>query len=150
MKMLFFVFITFFIVLQLAIRFAPADRADWHKFDRQVQTGDGGIHITAEQGGALAMRIADDPDVLEKLTEIALKTPRTRIFAGSVDEGMITFETRSAFWGFPDYTTVKLLPESLVKGMDGQTLLIHARLRFGKKDFGVNKRRVNGWMKALE
>ncbi len=49
--------------------------------------------------------------------------------------------TRSAVWGFPDYTTVEQ--------RDGK-LMIYARSRFGSSDLGVNGKRVAGWLDALK
>jgi hypothetical protein len=48
-----------------------------------------------------------DRAALARLDEIALATPRTTRLAGSPDEGRITWITRSALWGFPDYTTAQ-------------------------------------------
>ncbi|WP_243614316.1 DUF1499 domain-containing protein [Shimia aestuarii] len=53
---------------------------------------------------------------------------------------MITYITRSRMIGFPDYTTVL---------QAGEELLIHARSRFGRRDFGVNAVRVERWIDAL-
>ena len=55
-------------------------------------------------------------------------------------EVMITYVTRSRLIGFPDYTTVE--------AKDGM-VTVFARLRFGRSDLGVNRRRVEGWIKAL-
>jgi uncharacterized protein (DUF1499 family) len=57
-----------------------------------------------------------------------------------VGEGRITYITRTKIIGFPDYTTVQ---------QDGDVLRIHGRLRFGRKDFGVNKARVDGWLAQM-
>ena len=54
---------------------------------------------------------------------------------------MLTYITRSAAIGFPDYTTAR---------QDGDQLVIWARQRFGRSDFGVNRRRVDGWLDALQ
>jgi uncharacterized protein (DUF1499 family) len=73
---------------------------------------------------------------------VALATPRTRLLAGSVATGKLTYVTRSRLFGFPDYTTVSLLlPE------DGGPTYLHmfARLRFGLDDLGVNGARVRDW-----
>ena len=48
---------------------------------------------------------------------------------------------RSRVFGFPDYTTVQ---------QDGDTLRIYGRLRFGRRDFDVNRTRVDGWLAALQ
>ena len=47
------------------------------------------------------------PEEFERLHAIILETRRTRVFAGSVDERMVTYVTRSLVFGFPDYTTVE-------------------------------------------
>ncbi|MEE2946157.1 MAG: DUF1499 domain-containing protein [Pseudomonadota bacterium] len=76
----------------------------------------------------------------EELHEVILREPRTIVLAGSPDEGRTTYVTRSAFWGFPDYTTV------VAKKNQSH---IHARLRFGKSDLGVNSARVERWLSHL-
>jgi uncharacterized protein (DUF1499 family) len=80
-------------------------------------------------------------DGLARLDVVARDTTRTLVLAGSVEEGMITYVTRSAVIGFPDYTTVQ---------QDGDQLKVYARLRFGRSDFGVNHARVNRWLDALQ
>jgi uncharacterized protein (DUF1499 family) len=79
--------------------------------------------------------------MLARLAAIAEATPRTRLLAGSVASGRITWITRSAVFGFPDYTTAGLAA--------GPKLCLHARLRFGRDDFGVNEARLRRWIDAL-
>lgn len=69
-----------------------------------------------------------------------MTTPRTLRLAGSVAEGRITWETRSLFWGFPDYATAEVRPDGLYN---------YARLRFGSSDFGVNAARLQDWLSRL-
>jgi len=89
-----------------------------------------------------AIRIIDaGADGLVRLDAVALATPRTARLFGSVAEGMVTYVTRSVVMGFPDYTTVR---------QDGDTLTIYARSRFGRSDLGVNRKRVQGWIDALQ
>ena len=71
---------------------------------------------------------------------IALATPRTLVLEGSVEDGMITYITRTRVFGFPDYTTVT---------QKDKTLKFHARLRFGMKDMGVNAARGDAWIAEL-
>lgn len=115
------------------IRLAPSDPADWH-VDPMV---------TADQdlAGGVRRRIDGDEAVLAMLDRIILATPRTELLAGSVDEGRLTYVTRSQWMGFPDYTTVQQSDDSIE---------IFARLRFGQSDMGVNKARVDGWLDQLE
>ncbi len=117
----------------LYVRLAPSDPARWHKAPPDLPVGDSaGLNsFVAVRGG--------DREILERLIQIAEATPRTERLAGSVDEGMITLITLSRLWGFPDYTTIRL---------QGQTLTVYGRARFGQGDMGVNRARVGGWLAA--
>lgn len=134
-------FLTFLFALVVGfaayVRLAPSDPARWHRLPEVTGPGD-----TATEGSFKAVRRITAPpeDVLEALKAKALSTPRTVLLEGSVDQGMMTFMTRSALWGFPDYTTVAVRDDRLV---------IYARLRFGKGDMGVNKARVQDWLGAV-
>lgn len=99
------------------------------------------------RGGALFAQDykADAATVLSAVEKIALATPRTKKIAGDVNDGIITFVTRSLFFGFPDYTTVRAVSQG-----QGTRLLFMGRLRFGRSDFGVNEARIRGWLKVLE
>ncbi len=79
------------------------------------------------------------PIASKKIHDIAQQTPRTTVLRGSVESGRITYVTRTKLIGFPDYTTVQL--------EDG-TLMVHARLRFGRSDFGVNRARAERWIEG--
>ncbi|WP_095589347.1 DUF1499 domain-containing protein [Actibacterium ureilyticum] len=131
------------VALQLLVRLAPVDPARWH----QPIAGLSAPGTQRLDGGARHLTPPMDrtPDaLLATLDRIARDTPRTRVIAGSVAEGRITYETRSAFWGFPDYTTVE------ARGDDGAAqLALFARLRFGKSDLGVNAARIDRWTAAL-
>lgn len=111
------------------IRLAPSDPARWHiapqvEADKDLK---GGVMRVVETG----------PDGLARLDALAQVTRRTSVLAGSVDDGMITYVTRTKVIGFPDYTTAQ---------QDGDTLRIYGRLRFGGSDFGVNKARIDAWL----
>lgn len=119
------------------VRLAPTDVARWHQLDQIAVPGD----QLAPGGFTAARRVTADPaQVLAALDAIALATPRTRPIAGSVAEGMVTYQTRSLIWGFPDHTTV---------AVQGDLLVIHARLTFGQSDMGVNRARVRDWLDQL-
>lgn len=128
------VFIVGFLFLFAAyVRLAPADAATWHQ------------PIIAKvnmdlPGGAIRVRSAG-PDALAQVDAALRALPRTYPIAGSIDEGRVTYITRSALWGFPDYTTVE--------HSDG-TLKMHARLRFGRSDLGVNAARLDAVLATIE
>lgn len=121
-----------YVVIGLTVRTAPSDPARWHVAP---------VGETRDMKTGVVRVVETGPTGLARLHEIARDTPRTYVLAGSVREGMITYITRSKGMGFPDYTTVL---------QDGDTLRIFARLRFGRKDFGVNKARVEGWLEDLQ
>ena len=117
----------------LWVRLAPSDPARWH-----VSAGDAGNRDFA---GAAIRTVAAGPGDMARLDRIIRATPRTTHLAGSPEEGMVTYVTRSRLWGFPDYTTIEARPGQIV---------IHGRLRFGASDMGVNRARLEGWMAAYE
>ncbi len=122
------------------VRLAPSDPARWHVSPMaegpwdEVQPGTGAATLRLSLG-----RGAPE-DLLARLDAVAMATPRTRRLAGSVAEGRITWITRSALWGFPDYTTAEVRPDGLY---------VHARLRFGSEDMGVNAARLRDWLSRL-
>lgn len=126
------------------VRLAPVTVGDWHADLAAAFAADTRWDtVVAEEGGAL-LRLTPHrgapADLLARLDAVALATPRTRRLAGSVEEGRITWETRSALWGFPDYTTAEARPDGLY---------VHARLRFGRSDLGVNAKRLAAWLAQL-
>ena len=148
-------FIAFVLIALLGlmayVRLAPSDPAIWHidlEQDRPaVMTytlfPPGSDVVRPLTGGAYADLFSSAEtakDMLEKLDAIAMATPRTTRLAGSVQDGRITWVTRSALWGFPDYTTAQIT-------LAGLTL--YARLRFGREDFGVNAKRLSDWLSRL-
>ncbi len=127
------------------IRLAPSNREAWHT-DAMQATPQVGHFVVRPEGGDLASPVySDSPvDLLTRFDAVATADPRTSRFAGSPEEGRITYISRSRIIGFPDYTTVQATP---VEG--GTALVIHARLRFGQSDLGVNAARVTRWLDAL-
>ncbi|MEX1233805.1 MAG: DUF1499 domain-containing protein [Roseovarius sp.] len=111
------------------IRLAPDDVARWHVLPDTVEDRD--------LAGGVMRRVSGD---LVALDAIIRAEPRTRVLAGSVEAGMVSYVTRSRVFGFPDYTTV---------AQRGDMLWVHARLRYGASDMGVNKARVERWLAAL-
>lgn len=120
------------VALAVYARALSSDPADWHVMPKAPQD-------ISEAGGAIRTVEATE-DGLARLDAIIRATPRTTVLAGSVEEGMITYITRSALFGFPDYTTVR---------QDGSQITLYGRLRIGKSDLGVNAKRIDGWLALL-
>ena len=121
------------IAFGIYVRLAPADVQKWHHMPDEVVRAD-------FQGGAIRVVQPASLDDLKVLDEIVLSDPRTQILAGDVQEGMITYVSRSKLWGFPDYTTVHLNHDQLE---------IYGRLRFGRSDLGVNAARIDNWLRLF-
>jgi hypothetical protein len=136
------------IVVGLAyVRFAPLDPAvgniDPLTFERTTK---GGWIVRPEGGDAPSPVVPGTPaDVLAALDRIALATARTSLFAGSVQAGQVTYVTRSLLMGYPDFTTITVLPAP-----DGGSLpVLVGQQRFGDGDMGVNQARIDGWLAQL-
>ena len=121
-----------FVGLMAYIRLAPSDPARWHVMPDQVQD-------ETLPGGAMRV-IPGDEERFAELAAIMEATPRTQHLAGTVEEGMVTYITRSLVFGFPDYTTARL---------QGDQIEIYSRLRFGQSDMGVNAARLESWLAQL-
>lgn len=132
MKLIFGLIVLGVIVGAGYVRLAPSDVARWHQMPKAVTDQD----LT---GGAMRAIAADDT-TFARLDAIIRDTPRTHVLAGALNEGMITYVTRSAVFGFPDYTTLRRADDQLE---------IYGRLRFGKSDLGVNAARIDGWLMRL-
>lgn len=113
----------------LYIRLAPSDAARWHVL--------GNVPGDKDFAGGVMRLVAAGPDALETLDAFIKATDRTEVLAGSVEQGMITYVTRSKWIGFPDYTTLRQTDNGLA---------IYGRLRFGRSDLGVNRKRVENWL----
>ena len=82
--------------------------------------------------------------LLSRLDQAALASPRTTRLAGTPQSGRITWVTRTALIGYPDYTTAEA-----TQTPTGTRLDIYARQRFGGSDFGVNTARLQAWLKGM-
>ncbi|WP_234423743.1 DUF1499 domain-containing protein [Tateyamaria sp. Alg231-49] len=93
------------------------------------------IEATADATFAIgAIRVlAADTARFEKTDNVMRALPRTQLLAGSLEDGLVTYVTRSQLWGFPDYTTVQF---------ENGTLKLFGRSRFGRSDLGVNAARL--------
>lgn len=130
--------------VQSLIRLAPSDPAVWHVDPALVVVPETPNHwLLRADGDAPPLLLPLPPDqAAARLEAVALATPRTERLAGQ--GAHVTYITRSRFWGFPDYTSVKIAAVPT-----GSALVIFARARFGSSDLGVNRKRVEGWIAQL-
>lgn len=124
------------------VRLAPVDPERWHLDTTSAEPGDRGAANSFQ-----AVRTLDrsPAEVLAEADRVILGTPRTRRIAGSLQDGKVTYETRSLIWGFPDYTTVWTEDGAARPPVIG----LYGRARFGASDMGVNKARIEGWLDRL-
>lgn len=114
------------------IRLAPSDPAVWH--------ADPIVSADQDLANGVRRRVDGGQPLMAALHRIILETPRTEVLDGSLEDGKVTYITRSRIMGFPDYTTVKFETDHLE---------LWARARFGYSDVGVNKARVEDWLAQL-
>ena len=131
------------------IRLAPSDPAVWHVSPvTAVAVGQGACLdniVTQMNGARVACQSPDTAEaLLSRLDQTALASPRTTRLAGTPQSGRITWVTRTALIGYPDYTTAEA-----TQTPTGTRLDIYARQRFGGSDFGVNTARLQAWLKDM-
>ena len=132
------------VALMVYVRLAPIKGDVWHKID--LPQGPAG-EATGVGSHTVLRDVINATAALRQMDEIILATPRTTRVAGDVNDGKITYITRTQRVGFPDYTTV----EAQVRdGADMQTLAMYGRLRFGQSDLGVNRARITGWLAQFD
>ncbi len=134
------------VAAMLYVRLTPVDARAYAVDPETVKTPGFSGHVLLRPGGDIEpVTYAMSSETLAaRLEAIILATPRTERIAGALEDGMATYVTRSALWGFPDVATVKIIE---VEG--GSALRIFSRLRYGSMDMGVNRARVEGWLSQL-
>lgn len=134
-----------FVALLGYVRFAPTTAYvpffQPHGFDKPAgdyPRASGFVAVRNVEGNAA--------ELVAKLEQIILATPRTHMIAAQKSGPGRVYQTRSLVFGFPDYTEVSV--QSSSDGA-GELLVINGNLRFGKSDLGVNSARIRGWLAEL-
>lgn len=87
-----------------------------------------------------------EPAALSALIDrVVAGEPRTELVAESAAIDQLTYVQRSETLGLPDVIRVQVVA---VQG--GASAILHSRSRYGLWDFGVNKKRLQRWLKDLE
>ena len=71
--------------------------------------------------------------------------PRVELLAGNSESWQYDYIARSARFRFPDIITVRFIPISSSRS----TLAIYSRSIYGRSDFGVNRERIEAWLRLL-
>ena len=131
------------------IRLAGDDPATWHKDPMEgARTGKPNDRLIGPMPGADAPAPvwAATPEALMQAADAAFRAmPRTMLLAGDVAAGHATYVQRSATMAFPDYISVRA-----VAAEGGATLAIWSRSRYGHSDLGVNAKRLDAWIAAID
>ena len=81
----------------------------------------------------------------ERWREVVAVQPRVELLAEDEEGRQFDYVQRSVRFRFPDLITVRFISVSFSKS----TLAIYSRSVYGKSDFGVNRERIDGWLKTL-
>jgi len=81
----------------------------------------------------------------EIVSRVAQDEPRTVLIAPSSCAGETRYLVRSPILRFPDLVDVRVI----ARGEHASTLAIYSRSRVGRYDFGVNRRRVERWLRRV-
>jgi uncharacterized protein (DUF1499 family) len=78
---------------------------------------------------------------------MAMIAKQPRVTRTGADDTALQYDfvQRSRFFRFPDLITVRFIP----LGENRSTLAVYSRSRYGREDFGVNRKRVEAWLAAL-
>ena len=81
----------------------------------------------------------------QKWFALAERQPRTELVDSDQQNERYTFRVRTAVIHFPDDVTVQFI------ALDDRrsTLAIYSRSHYGYSDFGVNRRRIESWLRQL-
>ena len=123
------------LIVRFYVRHAPHAAGEYHSRDSAYhQAGN-----YKEDGGFEAVRLLSEPgrEALDRIMRVIDETTRTQLLDGGLEEGHVSYITRSPFWGFPDTTNIWI---------EGDRLHMRGHLRFGRSDLGVNQRRVSHWL----
>jgi uncharacterized protein (DUF1499 family) len=77
---------------------------------------------------------------------VAAGQQRTYPAALYADQDQAHYVVRSAAFNFPDLVTAQVRPD----GPDGSDLILYSRSVYGESDLGVNRKRVQAWIGALD
>lgn len=87
------------------------------------------------------------PDfLLDNVRQIALSAPRTKEVADRPTPTQTVFVEKSKVFRFPDLIDVMTVPV----GENQSALAIYSRAQIGIRDFGVNRKRIEGWLSKLQ
>lgn len=85
-------------------------------------------------------------EIASRLKGVILAEPRIDWREEAAGGLRLEVVQRSRVFRFPDTVTIEILPLDAARS----TLAIYSRSRYGRRDFGVNRDRVESWLARLE
>lgn len=129
------------IAAAIYVRMAPVDAAQWHVDPEEVTPP--ASRNFALLAGAEAIAIDAPAFAVAGRLQAVAEAEGAQVIAGNLGEGHVTYVVRSRIMGYPDFVSLRLVPED-----DTTRLHIFSRSRYGESDLGVNTARVQRWLTA--
>ena len=87
----------------------------------------------------------DPAAVYAAIKAVALDQPRVQLLSDDPTRRKLELVQRTRIVRFPDFVSIEVVP---AEGQ-GSTILVYSRAKFGIRDFGVNRRRIDRWLALL-
>ena len=84
-------------------------------------------------------------ELRERWHEVIASQPRMEVLVADQERYQFEYVQRSARFRFPDIIVVRFISVSPSQS----TLAIYSRSVYGKSDFGVNRERIEAWLRIL-
>ncbi len=85
----------------------------------------------------------------ERWRDVVAVQPRVELLAEDEEGLQFDYVQRSARFRFPDIITVRFISVATYHSESQSTLAIYSRSIHGKSDLGVNRERIDAWLKIL-
>jgi len=82
----------------------------------------------------------------EAWRQVIAEEPRVTVLAADGNTHRVVALQRSALFQFPDIVIAEFVPLA----PDRSSLAVYSRARYGQSDFGVNRGRIDRWLRQLE
>ena len=86
------------------------------------------------------------PRLYAAVETMAAAQPRTFLATAFAEQLQVHYVVRSALFNFPDLVTVQVTAD----GPDASHLVLYSRSIYGESDLGVNRKRIDTWLAALQ
>jgi uncharacterized protein (DUF1499 family) len=87
----------------------------------------------------------DRASLITRVHTLLSREPQIAVLESSADGGRMRLVQRTPIMRWPDYVDIAVLDAE-----GGSTLAIYSRSKFGYRDFGANRKRVEGWLAERE